>query len=264
MAIPRVGAISLRSLPALPVDGKLSRGTDLASKRKHYRSTGIALFGIMLVIAGTSLCGRNPNIKVVEIPLGRGVEIRPAMTKAKPPNHETFEDMVGRLRPYAAINGTYYDENIKPLGDVVIGGKVVNQGHYPNAIAITKSGKVEFIRGENGRFDWSRYQAGLAAGPRLVHRGNISLAPVADGFSRRSLTITAYRCGVGITKNNKLLLVTMREQVTLAEFAKVMLDLGAVEAMNLDGGGACGLYRDGKYLAIPALPMSNILAVYRK
>lgn len=236
----------------------------MAAKRTHYGSSGIVLLGIVLVIAGTSLWGRNPNLKVVEIQLGRGIEIRPAMTNAKSPDQETFQDMVSRLKPYAAINGTYYDENIKPLGDIVIGGKVVNQGHYPNAIAITKSGKVEFIRGEKGRFNWSGYEAGLAAGPRLVHRGKVSLDPVADGFSRRSLTITAYRCGVGITKNNKLLLVTMREQVTLAEFAKTMLDLGAVEAMNLDGGGACGLYRDGKYLAIPPLPMSNILAVYRK
>jgi exopolysaccharide biosynthesis protein len=204
------------------------------------------------------------NIKVVEVTLGRGVEIRPVLAKGRPGGSEPFSQMVKHLRPLAAINGTYYDDHMKPIGDVVIDGKVVNRGGQHHAIAITKDGRVDFIQRGKGRFKWSGYKWGLAAGPRLVHDGKVALDPVADGFSPASLRITAWRCAVGKTADGKLLLVTATESLTLSQFAKIMKDLGAQEAMNLDGGGACGLYSRGNVLAEPALPMSNILAVFKK
>lgn len=205
---------------------------------------------------------RNSNVKVVSIDLAeKGLTIRPEQAVGK---HEMFDAMMKRLKPYAAIDGTYYDENFKPLGDILINGKLVNRGAQRNAIAITRSGKIEFIQRRNGKFDWSGYWTGLAAGPRLIHKGKIALDPVADGFSKKSLTIKAWRSGVGKTKDGKLLLVTAKEFITLRQFADVMLDLGAVEAMNLDGGGACGLYHKGDYLASPTLRMTNVLAIYRK
>jgi exopolysaccharide biosynthesis protein len=206
----------------------------------------------------------DPNIKVVEIKLGPGIEIRPALAADDSGLGESFTSMVARLHPYAAINGTYYDSSLKPLGDVLVNGKLVNRGGQRHAIAVTKSGKVAFIRKRHGRFNWKGYKYGLAAGPRLVHQGKVALDPVADGFSRRSLTLTAWRCAVGTTSKGTLLLVTAKKELTLAEFAKLMQGLGATEAMNLDGGGACGLYHEGKTLATPALSMSNILAVYKK
>ncbi len=87
---------------------------------------------------------------------------------------------------------------------------------------------------------------------------------MADGFGPGSVTLSAPRSGVGVTADNRLLLVTTTSRFTLAQFAGMMLELECVEAMNLDGGGACALYRDGDFLELPGLPMANILAVYNK
>ena len=204
----------------------------------------------------------DEHIKVVEIKLGQGVELRPVLAGGRPGRAASFSDMVSNLRPYAAINGTYYDERMRPVGDILIDGKLVSRGGQRNAIAVTRTGKITFIRRGRRGFEWSGCRAGLAAGPRLVHKGRIALDPVADGFSRESLSKKAWRSGVGIARNQKLLLVTAKKPLTLDQFARVMLDLGADEAMNLDGGGACGLYHKGKTLASPVLPMTNLLVVY--
>lgn len=204
-----------------------------------------------------------PGVRVVEIDLSKGYRIEPVMAENKAEG-DIFPEMVERLKPYAAINGTFYDENKRPLGDVVIGGKLVNRGHYRSAIGVRDDGTVVFRHRMSGRFDWSGYRAGLAAGPRLVAEGKIACDPVADGFGPGSVTLKARRSGVGITADNRLLMVTDTRTVTLAEFAETMLALGCTDAMNLDGGGACGLYGDGEMVMIPGLMMSNILAAYKE
>jgi exopolysaccharide biosynthesis protein len=221
----------------------------------------IVVAAIAVSYAGISGPVHDKHIKVVKIDLNDNIEIKPVLAAN---GQESFDSAIKRLHPYAAVNGTYYDKQMKPLGDIVINGKRVNRGCQRHAIAIRKNGKVEFIHRGNSRFKWSGYKAGLAAGPRLVHNGAIALDPVADGFSKRSLTVTAWRTGVGKTAKNKLIFVVAEKSITLKEFAKIMLDLGAVEAMNLDGGGACALYHDGKVLSRPILPMTNMLIVKKK
>ncbi len=216
---------------------------------------------LMVAVLKVGSCLANWNVHVVKIKLGSDVEVRPAVASGV---CESFKDMMRRLKPYAAINGTFYDTDYRPLGDVVIGGKLVNRGHYRNAVAYKKTGEVHFLHVSKGRIPWHGYRAGLAAGPRLVHDGKIALDPVADGFGRRSLTLSSYRSGVGRTKDGYLLLVTTKQPMTLQEFAKVMYGLGSVEAMNLDGGGACGLYHKGKVVVSPYLQMTNVLLIYKK
>lgn len=219
-------------------------------------------FGIAFVNAGGYQQFINRiNIKVVEIETGSNVEIRPVLAKE---GGESFNDMIDRLKPYAAVNGTYYDENKRPLGDILVDGKLINRGIYRNGVGVTKSGRIEFIRRKSGRLRWRGYRAGVAAGPRLVTDGKVSLDPVADGFSKRSLTLKAWRTGIARKKNGNMLLVVAKRPLTLRQFAELMIDLGAVQALNLDGGGACGLYHNGKTLSTPSLPMTNIIAVYKR
>lgn len=236
-------------------------------KNRGFHKLALVLAGLMAVLAFHHASSRGAAhdslIKVVEIASGTGMDIRPALARDRHSGEE-FSEMIRRLRPYAAINGTFYDKQMKPLGDIVIDGKLVNHGAYRHALAITKSGKTVLISRKNGKFGWSKYRAGIAAGPRLVHKGKIALDPVADGFSKRSKSISAWRSGAGITKKGNLLLVTAKKSLTFAEFAQVMLDLGSVEALNLDGGGACGLYYRGRTLAFPTLRMTNMLVVYKK
>jgi exopolysaccharide biosynthesis protein len=220
--------------------------------------------GIVFLLTGSTRATRDRDVKVVRIPAGERIELRPVLAQGKMHSGETFLQMIARLSPYAAINGTLYDERMRPLGDILIDGKLVNRGHYRHAVAVRNDGHIVFVERRGRRFRWSGYRMAVASGPRLVHGGKISLDPVADGFSRKSLTIRAWRTGIGTTKSEDLLLVVVERNITLAQLAKIMHDLGASEAMNLDGGGACGLYHNGRLLAIPSLPMTNIIAVYKR
>jgi len=201
-----------------------------------------------------------PGVNAIEIDPAHA-EIRPVVANG---NGEYFSDMVKRLKPKAAINGTFYDADMKPLGDILIDGKLECRGHYPNAFAVTNDGKIKLIRGTKQHIDWSGCRHGIAAGPRLVHNGIVELKPNDDGFTKRSLTITATRTGIGITKNGKLLLVTTSQRILLQDFAEIMVKLGATDALNVDGGGARGLAFNDKLYANPYLQMTNILAVYDK
>ncbi len=208
--------------------------------------------------AGTRL------IKVIEVDPAL-VDIRVALAKKDGVYGESFSDMMARLHPTAAINGTLYGKDMQPLGDVLVDGKIEVRGGYKNALAIGRDGKPTILRRtRRTRFPWSNYKYGVASGPRLVHGGKIMLDPVGEGFSKRSLSIEAWRCGVGLTKSGHVVLVTATRSLTLDQFAHVMKDLGSVEAMNLDGGGACALYHRGTTLVSPNLPMTNVITVFEK
>lgn len=204
------------------------------------------------------------SLKVVEIELGPNIEIRPVLAGRNGGRSEMFSDMVKRLKPYAAINGTFYSQDMLPLGDVLVDGKLLIRGRYPNAIAIGKNGRIEFIRRSSDRFDWSNYKCALAAGPRLVHKGVVGVDPKADGFLRLDKESLAPRSGIGLTKSGRLLLVVSTEPVNIVDFAQAMKKAGAVEAMNLDGGPASGLYYDGKLLVKANLRMTNLLVIYKR
>ncbi|MHB1455985.1 MAG: phosphodiester glycosidase family protein [Armatimonadota bacterium] len=203
------------------------------------------------------------NLNVVKIEIHPEVKIQPVIVRKGTAIGGLFSTVIRKHRPYAAINGTYFDMDMRPLGDILIDGKLVNRGTYRNAVAFTKKGKVVFLHVKRGKLNWKGCASGIACGPRLIHKAKIDLDPVSEGFSRRSLTKEAIRSGVGMTADGDLLLVTSKSNLTLREFADSMLKLGAVDAINFDGGSASGLYCDGMTITTPVLPMSNMLLVYR-
>jgi len=67
------------------------------------------------------------------------------------------------------------------------------------------------------------------------------------------------RTGVGVTANGRILLVVVDGRQpkwsvgpTVTEFARIMKDLGAVTALNLDGGGSSTMVVDGKVVNRPS------------
>lgn len=216
-----------------------------------------------VIVASWLLISPAARIRVITID-PRTVDIKPVVLDLKATRGLSFSQIVARIHPYAAISGTFYDDNLKPLGDVLIDGRVANQGRYPNAIAIRDDGRVEFVRLKGRAFDWRGYRCALAAGPRLVHRGEVGITPAADGFVRLDPGAEASRSGVGLTRSGRLLLVVCETPVNMWRFARIMRDLGTVEAMNLDGGLACALYRNGHTIVSPSLRITNLLVVYRR
>ncbi|MFW6381879.1 MAG: phosphodiester glycosidase family protein [Bacillota bacterium] len=99
----------------------------------------------------------------------------------------------------------------------------------------------------------------LSAGPQLLENGRINISSFREGFQQDVVYGNAPRSAIGITEDNKLLLVTVDGRqpersigMTLEELASFMIDLGAVKAMNLDGGASARMLVRGFTKNIPS------------
>ncbi len=192
------------------------------------------------------------------------IVVRPEVCSHFPGGDEPFSHMIGRLHPFAAINGTYFSKATKaPIGDIVIGGKIVHQGMMGTAFALSDTGVPTIRRVIWGHAtDWSGYPMVLACGPALVLNGQIDVQPEREGFHDPHIIGASPRMAVGYTKDNHLLLVKMSGGVTFAREALVMRRLGCIGAMNLDAGASLAMYYQGRYLARPGRRLTNLLCVY--
>jgi hypothetical protein len=119
--------------------------------------------------------------------------------------------------------------------------------------------------------DWSGMQHAIGGGPWLVQNGSPYIDLHAQHFNSRSLGFREPRSAVGITADGKLLLVTVdgRQKnvsvgMTLSELAFLMQKLGAVNAMNLDGGSSTQMSIYGKTVNRPSsgnVGVSNSLII---
>ncbi|MFN7922293.1 MAG: phosphodiester glycosidase family protein [Bryobacteraceae bacterium] len=94
----------------------------------------------------------------------------------------------------------------------------------------------------------------VAAGPRLVRSGEIVTA--SEGF--RHETARNPRTAIGVTASGSILLFVVDGRradsvgMTIAELAQAMHALGAVDAMNLDGGGSTAMWVNGHVVNRPS------------
>ena len=113
----------------------------------------------------------------------------------------------------------------------------------------------------------------LGGGPRLVKGGQASVPFAWEWFTLRFHDMRAPRTAVGITSAGKLIFVTVdgrsrrNSGMTLRELSVLMVQLGAVEAMNLDGGGSATMVVGGRIMNEPSdgqeRPIGSALLVLR-
>ena len=178
---------------------------------------------------------------------------------------ESFKSIVSRTHPAAAITGTFFDtRTLIPTGDIAVFGKIVHTGCIGSALCIDSNNKAVIVPMLVGRKQgWVGYETVLCCGPALVSKGSMAVSVHHEGFGR-SLYAPANRTAVGITRAGKLVLVAVKAKTTLYRVAKLMLALGAREALSLDGGSSTGFYADGRFIANPARKLTNLLVVYSR
>lgn len=167
------------------------------------------------------------------------------------------------------LTGAFFDtRSLQPMGDIVIGKKLVHFGGRGAALCLRRmkgaEGWVAGIRANNGidrHTDWGKSEIVLGGGILLLKDGEIVVDPAKSGFSSL-LQKPDPRAGVGILKGGDLILVATKSPVTLTEWAQILKEAGAVDALNYDGGSSTGLYLDGKALVAPVRKLTNALAVY--
>jgi exopolysaccharide biosynthesis protein len=164
----------------------------------------------------------------------------------------------------AAINGTFFCKSTwRPIGDIVIDGRLAYFGGMGTALCITDANRVEFLTVSRGRHtDWSRYKTVISCGPRLVTNGRAGVDPEAEGFSDSHVLGVGCRTAVGLTYSNRLLLLNTRKACSLTQLANIMKELGCTDAINFDGGASVAMYYRGRTISSPGRKLTNVLLVY--
>ena len=94
--------------------------------------------------------------------------------------------------------------------------------------------------------------------PQLIKNGKIDITWEQEQASKSFVETRHPRTAVAKLKDGKFLMLTADGRseasagVDLYDLAKYMLDFGAVDAMNLDGGGSTTMFLDGKVVNKPS------------
>lgn len=101
----------------------------------------------------------------------------------------------------------------------------------------------------------------VSGAPRLVKDGIIETY-LEPGFTEsRFTTATTPRTAIGTLANGKLILVSVGS-ATIQKMRELMLSLGCVDALNLDGGGSTAMYYNGTYIRSPGRQLTTTLQVF--
>ncbi|YAI81974.1 MAG: phosphodiester glycosidase family protein [cyanobacterium endosymbiont of Rhopalodia sterrenbergii] len=101
--------------------------------------------------------------------------------------------------------------------------------------------------------DFNVYPNMLGAGPLLISNNRIVVNGTLEKFSKAFQQQKASRSAIGVTDQGKIMLVAVHNRVggrgaSLEEMAQIMQQLGAANALNLDGGSSTSLSLGGQLI----------------
>jgi len=101
--------------------------------------------------------------------------------------------------------------------------------------------------------DFGSYPYILGGGPLLLQNRQIVLDAKAEQFKDAFIQQSASRSVIGTTATGTLIIATIHNRVggrgpNLTETAQLMQQMGAIDALNFDGGSSTGLYLGGQLL----------------
>ncbi|MGW7205477.1 phosphodiester glycosidase family protein [Streptomyces sp. NPDC054837] len=266
-------AVGSRAALVLGDGGRRVRVADLSTSVTVRAGTAVhAMQGINRVPGKARNCGR-PGAVPTELP-------RQDVTCSLADDLVKFTESFGAPLPTGAGVQVVLDEH-----DVVVsrgdrGGSVpaagsVLQGTGAAGAWLTEHAEVgrrlhlrEIVRDATGR----QLRLGpdddvVSAAPTLVENGRIHIDAATEGtldpldlsFGFAWSNVRQPRTLAGIDRHGRLLLATVdgrqpgvSEGFTLAEAARFMRTLGAVQALNLDGGGSSAMAVDGALVNVPS------------
>lgn len=163
-----------------------------------------------------------------------------------------------------AINGDYY--GFRDTGIVIRNGVVHRDEGAREGLALYRDGRVE-VYDETTTDARTLVDEGvwntLSFGPALVEDAEvvdgIDSVEIDTNFGNHSVQGDQPRTAIGVIDENHLVLVVVDGRseghsrgVTMTELARIMKDLGATTAYNLDGGGSSTLWFNGEVVNQPS------------
>lgn len=112
---------------------------------------------------------------------------------------------------------------------------------------------------------WADVVQAVSGGPLLIRDGKL-FVDLKDESFRGGWTgchIKA-RTACGVTSDQHLILVTVEGPHTLWDLAKFLHGLGAVDALNLDGGGSTGMFVNGSTVTQSRRKVASAIGIFSK
>lgn len=176
---------------------------------------------------------------------------------------ETTSSIARRTGAVAAINGGgFIDTGWAGTGGVALGfvinngkyisGKLTNNYTKRDTIAFTKEGML--IVGKHSQAELTKYniKEGISFGPPLIVNGKPTINKGDGGWG------ISPRTAIGQKEDGSVMLLVIDGRslksfgATLKEVQDIMLEHGAVNAANLDGGSSATMFYDGKVVNTPS------------
>ena len=180
--------------------------------------------------------------------------IDPTIRDLVPERHggcEIVADVAARIGARAGINGGFFDA-CRSLDLVRRDGTTLTRATAgfaarQRAVAWDRHAAPVFAWVDRNA-DYTAHANAIGSYPSLVTAGEVLLEPELGSafFTGRNP-----RTALGATADGKMIMVTadgrsaLGAGLTMAELANLMRELGAVDAVNLDGGGSTTMFIDG-------------------
>lgn len=120
---------------------------------------------------------------------------------------------------------------------------------------------------------WQAARNIVGGGPQLIRRGRVEITNEAEKILPAFIADRHPRTAIGKTKTGEILLVTVDGRqaesvgMSLTMLAELLLEFGAVEAINFDGGGSTTMVIKNKVVNKPSdasgeRPVSDAILIY--
>ncbi len=153
--------------------------------------------------------------------------------------------------------------SIPANGYIVYFSQVVTSTNYFKVPTIGRKVAIRYtlFKPDDENFNMETVKEMVSGAPRLVKNGAIDNTPLEAGFAgdARFTTSSSPRTAIGKTADNKLLLVSAT--CTIAQLKELMLAIGTVDALNIDGGASNAMYYNGKFIRQPGRQLTSVILV---
>ncbi|MCC6686846.1 MAG: phosphodiester glycosidase family protein [Fimbriimonadaceae bacterium] len=194
----------------------------------------------------------------------RSEQVSPAVIHSS--RLESIWSLVQEDTPTVAVTGTFFHPtSASPVGDIVVDGKQTAEGYRGSVVAVDWYGDVKIFDSVFEKaIDWSPYRFALRGTVRIIRDGIVAPDPRSQKFRDPRVWSRAERCAVGTTNDGRLIIFATNHAVTLSELGKAMLQVGATNAVNMDGGTSAALLYRGDLKVRPARKLTNLFVVYER
>lgn len=205
----------------------------------------------------------STNFKGKMLLIADPTRIKVGYSNQMPRAGETTSSIARRSGAVAAINGGGFIDTKwagtggAPLGYLISGSKYIsgetkNKDAKKDTIAFTEDGML--IVGKHSQNDLKKYNVkeAISFGPPLIVNGKPTINKGDGGWGISPRTV------IGQKEDGAVLFLVIDGRslksfgATLKEVQNIMLEYGAVNAANLDGGSSTTMYYDGKVINTPS------------